>query len=696
MAGNPGGVSRFWQELKARNVLRVTTLYVAIAFGLMELIDIVSGPLNLPAWVLSVVILLSAVGLPVTIILSWVFLLTPEGIQRYRHVASQILAETKEEHPSMEGGTFADYSFADGMIVYESDLPEFSTLGKSGRRMGKIYGLSSFTIISLVVLFFLFYSGKSAPFQERDWVVLADFINHTEQEVFDHSLNTAFEISIDQSRHINVVSGRRVQEALKRIGKDAGAVIDEEICREIAIREGAKVYIVPEISRVGDQYILTGKLQESESGRVVASEMVYSEDQDGIIEQLDRISRRMRRHLGESRYSISGQSKPLAQVTTSSLDALKQFSLAIESHVFMDFEKAITHYRLAIGLDSTFTAAKASLGNILYERYDQEEGKMWLDEAILSLDDLTEREINGILAFYAASIEHDLDKAISYTELNIELYPDNIASRNNLGWYMQNQGRYREAAEHYRKAIAIDPYSMLPYGGLIWIFNEFTGEADSVITRARQMISYGPDNGWAYFYLGSGYFPKDELILAEEAFEKCFELIPGLALNGFRLANTRRVLGKYEEAVEVLKDLLQVNPRASNAYYQMGFFYELMGKEEEAKSNYRRFLDITDFWMQEFSDDPVSFYAHAKVLTRLGELEQSMHTGEKAFKMDTARHMEYAQFLAVRQDIEGALDQVKKGLEDGYRDYCWIKMNPDLANLQEEERFKALLDQYFD
>lgn len=695
MPVNPKRVSYFWQELKARNVLRVTTLYVAVSFGLMELIDIISGPLNLPDWTLSVVILLAAVGLPVTIVLSWLFLLTPEGIQRYRHVAHQILFETKEETPPLEGRTFADYSFAEGMIVYESDLPEFSTLRRSRWKRGRLYGFSSFVILSLVVVFFLFYSGRSAPFQERDWVVLADFVNHTGEDIFDQSLNTAFGISINQSRHINVISRNRMQEALKRIGQDAHAQVGEELCREIAMREGARVYIVPEISRVGHQYILTGSLQETETGRAVASEIVYSDNQDGIIGQLDRISKRMRRHLGESRYKISGQSKPLAQVTTSSMDALKQFSLGIESHIRMDFEKAVNYYRNAIGMDSTFTAAKASLGNILYERFDQEEGKKWLDEAIGSLDDLTEREKNGILAFYASNIEHDLDQAIRYTELNIELYPDDVSCRNNLGWYNQNLGHYREAEEHYKKAISIDPYSMLPYGGLIWIYNQYTGEADSVILWSKKMLEYAPDNGWAYFYLGSGYFALGDTVLAEKAFERCSELIPGMPLNDFRLANTKRVLGKYEEGVVVLKNLLKLNPSATNAYYQMGFIYQFMGNVEEAESSYQQFADITELWMDENPENPASFYIHAKVLIRLGDIEQGKQIGEEAFKMDSSKHMEYAMLLAVQQDIDRALEQVELALRNGYRANCWIRMNPDLHSLQEKERFKVLLDQYF-
>lgn len=688
-------LAQFWKELKNRNVPRICTLYIAVAFGLMELVDIVSGSLNLPAWVLTAVILLSAVGLPVTIILTWMFLVTPEGIRRYRHVIEEILVEKKEEHQGDQGETYSKYSFADGLIFYESDIPEFATLGKKSKRRGMVYGLSSIPIAGLVVVFFLFYSGKSVPFQERNWMVLADFVNHTGEEIFDQSLNTAFEISIDQSRYINVIPRQRMQEALKRIGQNSGAVINERISREIAIREGAKVYVIPEISRVGHRYILTGRLMEAESGRVVASEVYYSENRDEVINRMDHLSRKIRRHLGESRYRISGQSKPLAKVTTGSLDALKQFSLGIESQIAMNFELAAEHYRNAIGLDSSFTAAKASLGNVLYEQYNKAEGIMWLEEAMLTMDDLTEREKNGIKAFYAANVEKDLDQAIRYTKLNIELYPDDQASRNNLGWYLMNQGYYREATEHYRKAISIDPYAMLPYGGLNWIYNEFTGEADSVIFWANRMLQHGPDNAWAYFYLGSGYFARDSTLKAEEAYERCAELQSGLAINQFRLANTKRVLGKYEEAVQALEDVLEFNPTYLNAYYQMGINYELMGRAEEAEANYRRYQDLNEKWLDSNPEDLGSIIFRGLVLTRLGDKERGLRAGEEAYRLDSSRHMNFAMLLAVQGDIDQALEQVELALETGYRDYCWLKMNPDLAGLQEEERFRKLLNQYF-
>ena len=151
---------------------------------------------------------------------------------------------------------------------------------------------------------------------------------------------------------------------------------------------------------------------ETENSNVVVSEILYSKSRDEILNIMDRMTRRMRRHLGESRYQISSQSKPLQQVTTSSLDALKQYSLGFDSHISLDYTSAVSYYRNAIRIDSNFTAAKASLGNILYEKFNKEEGRMWLDEAMKSVDDLTDREKYSILALYAANVEKDLEKSI--------------------------------------------------------------------------------------------------------------------------------------------------------------------------------------------------------------------------------------------------------------------------------------------
>ncbi|MEA3478892.1 MAG: tetratricopeptide repeat protein [Bacteroidota bacterium] len=677
----PNKLSQFWQELKDRRVIRTTTVYVAVAFGMMELIDIISGPLNLPGWVLTVFIFISALGFPVIILISWIFYFSPDGIKQYQKHPTTYLPEPTADN--------------EGVLLFEVNSKNLTESTRPDKRSGKIIGLSSFTVICLVIVLFLFYGGQSAPFNERDWVVLADFVNHTEELIFDNSLNTAFEISIDQSRHINVVPRKRMQEALKRIGKEPGTIIDEAICREIAIREGAKVFIIPEISRVGHQYLLSGKLQETENGSVVTSEVFYCKSQDEIIGMLDRMSKKMRRHLGESRYKISGQSKPLSKVTTSSLDALKQFSLGIEYHLNLDFEKAAFHYRNAIRIDSTFTAAKASLGNILYIKFDQVEGIRWLDEAIQSIDNLTDHEKYSILGFYAANVEKDMEKCIEYTMINIELYPDNASARHNLGWYFQMQGRWEESVAEYKAAIALEPYLMLPYGGLLWVLGSYLGQNDSVFYYSKQMINFGPENPWGYFYLGVAYFNMDELERAREEFEKVGELSPGLSLNQYNLAHTYRILGKYELAVEIFKRILELYPEESDPHYYLGICYNLMGADEMSVSSYQRFLSMTEFQESQNPGNPEILMAKGTVLTRLGRNEEGMETGRRGYEMDTAYHYSYAQLLAVQNKTEEALHHLEIAIEKGFRDLCWIKMDPDLTALRNDERVLRLMEQYF-
>lgn len=85
---------RFLTELKRRNVYRVAVVYAAAAWALLEVADLVSPHLGLPEWTVSLVLLLCALGFPISIILAWAFDLTPEGIMRTQAVA-------REEHRPM-------------------------------------------------------------------------------------------------------------------------------------------------------------------------------------------------------------------------------------------------------------------------------------------------------------------------------------------------------------------------------------------------------------------------------------------------------------------------------------------------------------------------------------------------------------------------------------------------------------------
>ena len=86
MAEKLSGFEKFWQELKRRKTARVIVVYAATAFIILQLTDIIAQPLQLPAWTLTLVIVLLCIGLIIAILLSWIFDITPQGIRKTKPI----------------------------------------------------------------------------------------------------------------------------------------------------------------------------------------------------------------------------------------------------------------------------------------------------------------------------------------------------------------------------------------------------------------------------------------------------------------------------------------------------------------------------------------------------------------------------------------------------------------------------------
>ena len=76
--------STFWAEGRRRGVFRVGGLYVAGAFVVLQLGEIVLPAFNAPDWALQTLVVFVFLGLPVALAFSWVYDLSPEGLKRTR------------------------------------------------------------------------------------------------------------------------------------------------------------------------------------------------------------------------------------------------------------------------------------------------------------------------------------------------------------------------------------------------------------------------------------------------------------------------------------------------------------------------------------------------------------------------------------------------------------------------------------
>ena len=89
---------KFFDELKRRNVIKATIAYVTVAWVLLQLVSTVLPNFGAPDWILKTFTFLLIMGLPVWIIFSWVYELTPEGLKKTEKIAREdsITAQTNK------------------------------------------------------------------------------------------------------------------------------------------------------------------------------------------------------------------------------------------------------------------------------------------------------------------------------------------------------------------------------------------------------------------------------------------------------------------------------------------------------------------------------------------------------------------------------------------------------------------------
>jgi adenylate cyclase len=88
MAQKTNSFERFWKELKRRKVVHVITVYAAVSFVILQLVDIVEQPLRLPDWTTALVIVLFCIGLIIAVFVSWVYDITPAGVKRTKPIST--------------------------------------------------------------------------------------------------------------------------------------------------------------------------------------------------------------------------------------------------------------------------------------------------------------------------------------------------------------------------------------------------------------------------------------------------------------------------------------------------------------------------------------------------------------------------------------------------------------------------------
>jgi eukaryotic-like serine/threonine-protein kinase len=327
------------------------------------------------------------------------------------------------------------------------------------------------------------YSRKAHALTNRDTIVLADFANSTGDPVFDDTLKTALNVSLRQSPFVNLLSESEVAKTLQQMTRPASTRLTPEVARELCLRVRSMAYISGAIGSLGSEYVLGLKAVNCQNGDTLAQEQVTAATKEKVLDALGKAASRLRGELGEALASVQKFDVPLEQATTSSLEALKAYSLGRKADSEKGAAAALPYNQRAIELDPNFAmgywAAGANYSNLgELGRASEYEAK-----AFLLREHASEREKLTITADYYLDVTGELQKASQTCQEMMESYP-----RDNAGCLAYGaMGQYEKASEVVRQRVRLAPDQEDSYANLAnyALAQQHFDEARQIIHQAQ-------------------------------------------------------------------------------------------------------------------------------------------------------------------------------------------------------------------
>jgi Tfp pilus assembly protein PilF len=428
------------------------------------------------------------------------------------------------------------------------------------RRLRSLIGVTALTL----VLGTLIWHDGPAPvtaFGPRDWIVVADVAGPSGGR---HDVREALTLTLRQSRYLNVLPREQVIAALQRMERPPGAPVDESAGLEVCRRENAKVLLAPAVQMAGGETWISVRALDA-TGRLLFVERARLGPTADIFAAIDALAGRVRRVLGESLDQIAA-SRPLAQVTTRSTDALERYSRAVDQAARGQLSEAEGSLRAALAADAAFAMAHFQLARV-YLSLGARAGEVeHVEAAYAHRQRVTDRERYLIEAAYA---EHrdEFERAERSLRTLVGLFPDDGAGRLELGLGLGTNGKLVEAAAQLREALRLDPYSSRAYSKLALVLAEDNRceEALSVVRSASEHVPDTPELRWAH---GMALFGLDRVDEARRRFESMARSTEESERLLGELYRDRILIyeGRLAQAAERLAAAVRIDREAGRAY----------------------------------------------------------------------------------------------------------------------------------
>jgi tetratricopeptide (TPR) repeat protein/tRNA A-37 threonylcarbamoyl transferase component Bud32 len=346
--------------------------------------------------------------------------------------------------------------------------------------------LPALLVAALIAGGLYYRSHQIKPLTEKDTVLLGDFDNKTGDPVFDDALKQALAVALAQSPFLNVLSDRKVSETLQMMGRPANDHITPDVGREVCLRTGSKAVLGGAISSLGTHYLIDLNAVACGTGDTLAKEQAEATNKEDVLKALSRASSSLRARLGESLPSV--QKFSVSEVTTSSLEALKSYTVGLKVALDKGDAPAIPFFKRAIELDPNFPMAYAQLATS-YGNLNQL--SLALENATKAYqlrDRVSEREKFWITSAYFSATGEAEKEAQTY-ELWIATYPRQATPHGNLSTIYNSLGQYDKALVECREAVRLSPADVIAYVDLTIAYLNLNRLDDAKATIDRALAN---------------------------------------------------------------------------------------------------------------------------------------------------------------------------------------------------------------
>jgi Tfp pilus assembly protein PilF len=428
-------------------------------------------------------------------------------------------------------------------------------------------------------------------------VLVADFQNNTGDSLFDDTLEPMFNVALEGASFINAFDRGSAREAAAKLPNPAQK-LDEQTARLIAVKQGVSAIVTGTLVKQGNGYGLSVKAIDAVTGNTLADNSMSAANKDELLLDVPKLAVPIRQALGDTTPKSIQIAAAQGTISTSSLEALHQYSLGMEEQSDGKPENALDAFTKASQLDPNFARAYSGMAAAAGDLGKLQDAQKYAKLAMEHVDQMTERERYRVRGQYYIWTQNWQKCVDEYSDL-VKQYPaDNIGYANLAGCSarMLDMPKAMEAA---REGLRVTPNNLtarMNYAFYACYATDFV----SCESGARDALKLSPSYDKAILGLAYAQIGQNHLSDAVSTYQKLAELSAWGASRGTAgLGDILLYQGKFREAVQTLEkgaaqDAKTDQPGAQSDKLLLSSYANLlMGEKAQAATAADKALAIT-------------------------------------------------------------------------------------------------------